>query len=57
MKVLIDLKEKRLAKGYSPKQLAYAAGVSVDTIRRIEEGVINPRPDTVRWIKEALSGE
>lgn len=52
----MDIKEKRLAKGYSLRQLAYASGVSVDTILRIENGKVTPKQETMKYIEEALNG-
>lgn len=54
-KVVENAKARREAKGYTITDLSRAAGVTIPTIRRAEEG--KPvRSNTHRWIEEALNG-
>ncbi len=48
------LKEIREARFLSQRDLAEKAGVSVDTISRIERGLHHPRLCTIRWLAAAL---
>jgi predicted transcriptional regulator len=49
----MNYKKLRLSKGWSRTMLAFAAGVSVDVIIRLETGK-NVKPENVERIKEAL---
>lgn len=48
------LKELRKDKGMSQMELAQAAGITRETVGRIEQGVSYPRTDTVRKLCAAL---
>jgi transcriptional regulator with XRE-family HTH domain len=51
------VKEMRLARGYSMRTLAARAGVSSQTIRRIEQGTATSMLVTLVWIAKALGVE
>jgi len=57
-KVVADLAANlahwRKTRGFTQEELAQRANVSVSTIRKIEQGQLNPRMETVRKIAEAL---
>jgi transcriptional regulator with XRE-family HTH domain len=48
------LKRIRVGKGLSQMELAFLAGVTRETVSRIELGTSYPRSDTVRNLCEAL---
>lgn len=55
MKVADNFKKVRVQKGYSLKKVARLAGVSVNTVVKIESGVNkNPTIDTLSKIAKAL---
>lgn len=47
----------RRAKGWTQERLAKEAGVSRDSLMKLEGGVREPRPSTVRKVGEALGAE
>ena len=49
------LRAIRESQGRSQESVAYAAGISVNALRRVEYGKSNPTWTTVRVIVEALS--
>ncbi len=51
------LKEERLRKGWSQRDLARETGVNADTISGIETGQHEPRPSTLRRLTEGLGIE
>lgn len=51
------LKEERLHKGWSQRDLARETGVNADTISGIETGQHEPRPSTLRKLAKALDIE
>lgn len=50
----MTLNRLRRAKGWSPRRLAFAAGVDPATVYRIELGFVEPREDTKLKIATAL---
>jgi transcriptional regulator with XRE-family HTH domain len=51
------LKEERLRKGWSQRDLSRETGVNADTISGIETGQHEPRPSTLRRLTEGLGIE
>lgn len=51
------LRKIRLTKGLSPPKLAQISGVNEMTIRRTEQKISSPRPQTVKKLAEALGVE
>ena len=49
-----QIKEKRQALKWSRAKLAREAGVNVQALRMIEEGLATPKPETVRHLTFAL---
>ncbi len=49
-----NIRRERVALHLSQEKLAMAAGLYVDTIARIEAGVLNVRPETLARIEAAL---
>ncbi|MBD3188918.1 CBS domain-containing protein [Candidatus Bathyarchaeota archaeon] len=52
-----DMKELRVARGFTQSHLADLCGFSQSLIARIENGSVNPRLETVRDILDMLYGE
>ena len=52
-----EIRREREALNLSQIGLAYKAGVSFTTIRRIEQGLVTPRPATLTVIRMALAAE
>lgn len=48
------VKEKRMAKGYTQKELSELSNISVRSIQRIENGEILPRSYTLKTLAEIL---
>ncbi|WP_020571094.1 helix-turn-helix domain-containing protein [Neolewinella persica] len=46
--------DARKSKGYSQEELAFAAGLSLRTVQRIEKGSVRPRLYSLRSLAEAL---
>jgi transcriptional regulator with XRE-family HTH domain len=51
------LKEERLLRGWSQRDLAREAGTTAETISSIETGQHEPRPSTLRKLAEGLGVE
>jgi len=51
------LKSLRLESGLSQMKLAAKVGVSLETIRRWEYGLNDPKPDNKEKLKEVLENE
>ncbi len=51
----ITLKELRIARGLTQKQLAHSSGILETTIRKYELGAIKPRTDNLQRLASALS--
>lgn len=54
---MIDLREKRIAKGLTQEQLAAEACVVRTTISNIECGIMRPSVETAKLIAKALDFE
>ena len=52
--ISVYVKEARLAKGYTQKELSEISNISVRTIQRIENGDIIPRSYTLKTLAEVL---
>lgn len=50
----VILKEGRLAKGFTQKELSELSNISIRSIQRIENGEITPRSYTVKTLAEIL---
>ncbi len=48
------LREIRKARGLTLEAVAYLAGVDIATVSRIENGLVDPRPETVVRIARGL---
>jgi transcriptional regulator with XRE-family HTH domain len=51
---MIQFKQARIDRGWTQKQLAYFAGVSIEMIRKLEHGRTNPRLNSLEKIAQAL---
>lgn len=49
-----NLKEKRLAKGYTQTSLARAMNVSITTIQRWEQEAMKPSPENLKKLCDLL---
>ena len=52
--ISVCLKEGRLAKGYTQKELSDLSNISVRSIQRIENGELIPRSHTLKTLSEVL---
>lgn len=55
MTLFANIKEYRLERGWTQGELAKFAGVSIETIKRYENGKTNPTSDNLSKIADALS--
>ena len=51
---MVELRKIREKRGLTLEMVGYLAGVDAATISRIENGVVEPRPETVVAIARAL---
>ena len=48
------VKDKRDQRDWSQERLAQRSGISVNTVRRIEDGSVDPRVGTLQRLADAL---
>lgn len=53
----MELKVRRIRKGYTQEQLSQKSGVPQATIARIEGGMRIPRPGTLKKLSDALDAQ
>ena len=52
-----DIKIQRAMAAWNQRDLAEAAGISVQTVKDVERGAVTPKEETVRKIKTALDAK